>query len=259
MQSPSDKVLAMLAALRSDFLEGLSGRCYQLESLILQLPGSDRQCSQFEEVFRLVHSLKGAGGTHGFPLITSICHYFEDLLTQPDIVIFNDQFVSQALNLVDLLHQIAQIDHHDNATVFASIADKLSMLRNASNAHLGSVLVIESSKMVSQLLQKVLADMQLKAVVMQDSVQALQRLLNEPFDLLIVSLEMASLKGPALISAIQVNKGINANTPAILLTSQHDYQPNDLKGVKVIARSPQLAVQLQPHIKSLLFPPTADS
>ncbi len=240
----------MLSVLRTDFLDSLSSRCQKLEHYILKLNGKNRDCEEFEEVYRIVHSVKGAGGTHGLPLVTSICHYFEDLLTSPRTTIFSEEFADQALQLVDLL-QALSLNSDDSAKVH-EIEAKLGFIRQVNKAYLGTVLVLEPSKVLRLLLQQLLENMQLKAVFMQESLQALQRLLTEPFDLIIVSVELEVLKGPALISAVQVNKGLNADTPVLLLTSQPNVQTAGLSGVNVLTRSQLLAQQLEPKIKAIL-------
>lgn len=240
----------MLSVLRTDFLDSLSSRCHKLEHYVLKLTGKNRDCQEFEEVYRIVHSIKGAGGTHGLPLVTSICHYFEDLLTSPRTTIFSEEFADQALQLVDLL-QALSLNSDDSAKVH-EIEAKLGFIRQVNKAYLGTVLVLEPSKVLNLLLQQLLENMQLKAVFMQESLQALQRLLTEPFDLIIVSVELEVLKGPALISAVQVNKGLNADTPVLLLTSQSHFQPAGLSGVTVLLRSQLLAQQLEPKIKAIL-------
>ena len=256
MNNPSssrDKAMAMLALMRKDYLDGLSAKCYQLEQQILLLTGSDRQSVAYEELFRIVHSLKGSGGTFGLPLITSICHYFEDLLSDPVIDIFDDAFEAQALAIVDCLHQIATADDLDNPLTIQTLAAQFDTMKLAYQKEIASVMVLESSKAMQQILQQVLAETGLKVTTMDDGLQALQRLLHEPYDLLIVSLELAHLRGHALISALQQNKGINSETPVIFLTSKRDFNAVNLVGVKVLTRSSSLAVELPPVVKALLL------
>jgi CheY-like chemotaxis protein len=85
---------------------------------------------------------------------------------------------------------------------------------------------------------------------MQDGLLALQRLIHEPVDLIIVSVELANLKGPALITALQMNKALNANTPVIFLTSQTEQHFHSLQGVTVLPRTPELPALLEPIIAS---------
>lgn len=242
----------MLSVLKLDFLESISTRCFELERLILQASGNIKHCDEFEEIFRLVHSLKGAGGTHGLPLVTAICHYFEDTLVRADFTHFNKDFTNTCLQLVDILHKVSKTDGDEQGEALQQIANDFMLYKDSKKQHIATVLVLEPSKMVNLLLQTVLSELQYKAVLVPDSLVAMQRLLSEPFDLIIISVELAFLKGPPLISAIQLNGGVNAKTPVILLTSQRDYTPEFLTGVAVCERSPALADTLAPLIKATL-------
>lgn len=250
MPTSSDKIKFMLSQLRLDFLDTLANRCFELETSILDLAGKDKHCIEFEAVFRTLHSLKGGGGTHGLPVVSSICHYFEDLLTDFGEHSFDDGFINLALRLIDLLKQVVEMGAEDSPTVLQSIEAEFASIKKADD-QLPSVLVLEPSKMVSLLLQSVLTDLDLKPIILRDSMIALQRLLHEPFNLIIVSLELNLLNGLALVSALQVNKGLNAKTPVVLLTSQRNYCPDFLENTMVLTRSPVLEAELRLIAQSL--------
>jgi CheY-like chemotaxis protein len=239
----------MLDLLKSDFLDSLSGKSDQIEELVLKLAGQNRQSARFEEVYRLIHSLKGAGGTHGLPIVSAICHYFEDLLVNPDVE-FNQQFITHALAINDLLKQISRDGHSTGPNALHSVAERYEELQKTYSTGVTSILILESSKTMCLLLQRFLAGYHVRLTLMQDGLLALQRLIHEPVDLIIVSVELANLKGPALITAIQMNKALNANTPVIFLTSQTEQHLYSLHGVTVLPRTPELPALLEPIIAS---------
>ncbi len=247
MDSSHDKVLAMLSVLRNDFLESLPRRCEQIEILILQFVGQTKQSAAFEEVYRLVHSLKGAGSTHGLPLVSTICHSFEDLLINQD-GFFDEQFVSRALTLLDLLKQISALSTVNEGVLLEDVTAKYHHFQQAIRADFRSVLLLESSRTMQLLLQKFLENFQVRTTVMHDGFLALQRLLHEPFDLIIVSTELMHLKGPALISAVQLNKGFNSDTPVILLSSKAEFSFQHFQSLVTLPRSPALPSLLEPVI-----------
>lgn len=253
LKPPSDKVLNILSALRADFIDSLGGKCFQLEHLILELSGHDKHCSQFEEAFRLVHNLKGAGGTHGFPLISSICHHMEDILTQSAPNTFDFDVINQLLKNLDVLHQFSKLNLTESPDAVDELTHVFQELKRQQTSQLASVMVVETSKAMSLLLQTFLHEMQLKTTLMHDGVQALQRLLHEPYDLLIVAAELPVLKGPALVSALQLNQGTNAAIPVVLISSQVQSLSAYLTGVYVYSRSPQLTQQLEPLLKKLVL------
>lgn len=247
MSRPYEQLQAMLDLLKIDFLDSLSVKTSQIEALLLDLSGQNRLSSTFEELYRLIHSLKGAGGTHGLAIVSVICHYLEDLLSNPDVE-FNDEFISHVLNINDLLKQVSQDGHSAEPNALQSVVEKYEILQKSFRMGLISVLVLDSSKTMGLLLQKFLSRYQVRLNLMQDGFLALQRLLHEPVDLIIVSVELANLKGPALITALQVNKGLNSQTPVILLTSQNEQYLYPLKSVKILPRSPELPTLLEPII-----------
>lgn len=249
MSQPYEQLQAMLNLLKIDFLDSLSTKCDLIEELILNLHGQHRQSPLFEEVYRLIHSLKGAGGTHGLPIVSAICHYFEDLLVHPDVE-FSQHFVTHALSINDLLKQISRDGHSADPNALQSVAERYEQLQKTYSTGVTSVLVLESSKTMGLLLQRFLAGYQVRLTLMQDGLLALQRLIHEPVDLMIVSVELANLKGPALITALQMNKGLNAQTPVVLLTSQTEQHLYPIKGVTVLPRSPELPKLLEPIIAS---------
>lgn len=249
MSHPYEQLQAVLDALKIDFLDALSAKSDQIEALLLKFNGLDRQSAEFEEVFRLIHSLKGAGGTHGLPLVSAICHYFEDVLNDTTVE-FDDRFISHALAINDLLRQIAQDGRSADPHALQSVTHSYEVLQQAYNQGITSVFVLESSKTMCLLLQQFLAGYQVRVTLMQDGILALQRLIHEPVDLLIVAAELQNLKGPALISALQMNQGMNAKTPVILLTSKTEQFMYPLQGVTVLPRTPKLPELLTPIIAS---------
>jgi len=244
-----EQLQTMLDVLKVDFLDSLSGKCDRIEELVLQFDVHHRQSPQFEEVYRLIHSLKGAGGTHGLPIVSAICHYFEDLLVNTDVE-FSQQFVTHALAINDLLKQISRDGQSSAPHALQSVTERYEELQRTYSTGVTSILVLESSKTMCLLLQRFLAGYQVRLTLMQDGLLALQRLIHEPVDLMIVSVELANLKGPALITALQMNKALNAHTPVILLTSQTEQHLYSLHGVTVLPRSPELPQLLAPIIAS---------
>lgn len=251
MNSQYEHLQAVFDALRIDFLDSLKSRCDFLESLILQINDKCRGSELFDDVYRSTHSLKGAGATHGIQLITAICHHFEDILSHESLNL-DRRFVDHALSIVDLLRQIAEQGRSKDVNALAPIALRYEEIKSKYDAGLSSILLVETSKTTSQLIQRFLSSYQVRITVMQDSLHALQRLLHERFDLLIVGMELQNMTGPALIAALQTNQGVNAQTPAILLTSQTGQTKFPLSGVTELRRTPDLLHVLGSLIKTIL-------
>ena len=68
----------VLESLKDEFIETLPERLESIESHILGL----KDDSDVENLLRIVHSLKGAAGTHGFHIFTKISHQMEDMMSE---------------------------------------------------------------------------------------------------------------------------------------------------------------------------------
>ena len=75
----NDDFSLVLAGMRDTFVGDLPDRCDLLEDCVLMFGQGDEDT--FDELFRHIHSLKGAGGTFGLPVITRICHQFESFVS----------------------------------------------------------------------------------------------------------------------------------------------------------------------------------
>lgn len=246
-----NNIKTLLAQIKADFLCGLSARCYELENLVMALTNTDRESEQFHELYRIVHSLKGAGGTHGLPLITTICHHFEDLL-QSEVPVQSEAFTDQALQLIDILHEVSKIQADNEALALQLLTDKFHNSQRTISDKQPVVLILETSRTVILLLQAMLSEYGIKAICMTESQFAFQRMLSEHFDMIILSQETAMLSGTAIIHAIQTNQGLNKDTPFILLTSNKDLNSKELKNTQIVDRSHAFATSLNPVISRLL-------
>lgn len=242
----------LLDQLRNSYLEALPGKLEDIELLILSLENHNSSHENFAQLFRAVHSLKGSGGTFGAHVISAICHQFEDQLSnlsQSGIPI-QSKVIDRLLAYLDLL-QKACVNYQQNKHDFTSIEQALAALKSADNPHMVSVLLIEPSATYQQLLVEALADMPVRLSWVKDGANALERLLNEKFDILITANETATYNGYAVIAANKLNKGINRNISTILLTSNDQAQkkypyPPDV----IIPRDSKLTTNLQALIKS---------
>lgn len=245
MANQDKKIHDLLALLRADFLDQLAHHCVELEQLILALSSAKDNKTNFDELFRLIHNLKGAGGTHGLPLITSICHLFEDNLAvchkQQD---FGRSFVDNSLALIDLLRQVKG-DHHFDSDKVIKMLDQFRLIvqRNVC-----SIMVLDASKVMPVLLEKTFNSVPVQASIMVDGLQALNRLLYEPFDVLVVSSNLLTLNGLAVVCALRANGGMNARTPVLFYNSSGKVNVPLLSDVKCFRKTPDLAKQLATEI-----------
>ncbi len=77
MSSNAD-IDALIAGLAQDFIENSSDSLDVVDTVITELAKGDG--GDFLELQRRVHSIKGGGGTFGFPAVTLIAHALEDYI-----------------------------------------------------------------------------------------------------------------------------------------------------------------------------------
>ena len=242
----------LLAGMRADFLAELPERCDGFEELILileKLP-SDREA--FNTLYRCVHSLKGSGGTHGLTMITTLCHQLEDLLSEAeDRHGFDADFASRALSLVDLLRQVGRVERQPKPD-YSAIEAELDAQRRLALQNRKSVMIAESSKMMAGLYQTVLEAQPLQLTVVDEGLVALERLLNEPFDLVIAGRELKTLNGIALTAALRASQSRNRGVPVLLVSSSQQAIPAHVGVSAVIARDRHLSGRLLSEVRAIL-------
>lgn len=243
---------ALLAEMRAAFLDELPERCAGLEAQILQLERSPGDRDVFNALYRGVHSLKGSGGTHGVTILTTLCHQLENLLSEADArQDFGKHFATAALAYIDLLRQVPA-EASQAGPDYSAIEAQLEGLRQSTLMSRKAGLIVESSASQAELYRQALAGLPVQLSAVGDGLTALERLLHEPFDFVIVGRELKQLNGIALMAALRTSETRNQRIPLLLLTSRRDAIPDHVAATAVIARDRQLTVNLADAVRSLL-------
>lgn len=212
----------MLLQLRNAFLEDMPDKIERLENLLLGMEKNGADSEAFNETYRIVHSLKGSGGTHGLHIITTVCHQLEDLLNITEGgTKFTPKLIALSLNYVDLLlTTYKHIRAGDDG--YPLIESRLAELRQKLAPKRFPVLLVDDSKLSANICLQTLAELPVHATVVHDGLQALARALTEPFELIITANEIPRLSGVALVGAIKLSDTRSKRIKTILLTSNKD-------------------------------------
>ena len=212
--------------LKASFINELPQRLDNLEAIILDSNDPDIFHEQYETIYREAHSLKGLGGSYGIHIMSSICHAMEDELSaiQGKHELFKKYGIDYWLKYIDLIRTV--IDYiSDKNDDFALIEDELKQLQSTrldgsiSKLH---CLVVASSTVYEKMLCTNFASMPIKFSFCYNGYDALGRLLNESFDILITDYETPQLNGLALIGSLRLSTPKNKNITTILLTSKQE-------------------------------------
>lgn len=96
------RIATMLQQMRNAYLAGLPERCEQIERVVIGVVATGSTALAYEDLYRLIHSLKGSAGTHGIPFLSTVCHQFDYLLTQAGESGLRD-IADRCLQYIDLL------------------------------------------------------------------------------------------------------------------------------------------------------------
>jgi CheY-like chemotaxis protein len=215
-----DAIQALLSQLKQNYIAELPDRFDQMEAIALQLENEGFTLERYNEFYRLVHSLKGSGGTYGLQIIGSVCHPLEDYLNTitPKSNLRQLGFGHIVLSYIDLLREIGK-RLQSRHTLFADIEEVLTRLSQRAFAPRYSALVVENSAVVIKVLRQTLAPFNFRVAVEADGYLALGRCLIEPFDLIISAVEVKQLNGYAFMAALKLSNCLNSHTNSILLSS----------------------------------------
>lgn len=242
MSEAMEQFQQLLHEMRNGFLAEMPERCDQIEQGLLVLEASPGDREAFNDLYRHIHSLKGSGGTHGLVVISHICHQLENILANYNDADLPGDMFSQALVHVDLLRRVAERarNEDDFTDIYAELSECQPKLQKTSR----SILVAESSAMMANLCQKVLAGQQVHVTLVRDGLTALAHLTRDRYDLLVLGKELAQLNGIAVVAALRVANHRNSQLPVVLLTSNQVDIPSHVYIDQIVERDKELASAL---------------
>ncbi len=74
------KIESVMRQLGLEFVDATQDMIGEIDGLLDRMRRDERGDAAFMELRRIIHSIKGQGGTFGFPLITQVAHMLEDYI-----------------------------------------------------------------------------------------------------------------------------------------------------------------------------------
>lgn len=257
-QKPNlDMLQEMLRQLRSVFLDDLPDRLDTLDNLLLAIEKrGGASVDEFNELYRIVHSIKGSGGTHGLHILSAICHQFEDSLNAVTghLAVLSQTFIDNSFDYVSLLRAVVDQARRGNDT-FLEIERKLLELHGKAFAVERALLLVDNSRFSANYYTQALKELPVRVVVEDNGYAALLRVLQEPFDILVTSLEVPTLNGKALIGALRLSGSPNRNIQTILLTSNAGLEKQRKRATDanyVVVKNPAAMANLHDAVGDIL-------
>ncbi|GAL87638.1 chemotaxis protein CheA [Sporocytophaga myxococcoides] len=103
---------------RRKFLEEASDLLEQLEKILLKIENEDAISTHVEEIFRVMHTLKGNSSMFGFEAVSEFTHYLENIYDdiRKDELELSSQIISVTLSSVDHLRSILKDENLEEAS-----------------------------------------------------------------------------------------------------------------------------------------------
>ena len=212
----------MMARLRREFLDTADDRLGTLDSLVAEVrdnkPDNPERMSEFR---RIAHSLKGMGGTFGYPLVSVIAHRLEDYIeTESDI---HSDIVDDVQNYLDrmrdVLDGVFQPDDPKTAEIVRALPAKKSGFDvNSVQAMDVEVMTVMPRGTATTIVEKELRACGYRVSNVEDPVQALEYAVRTKPDMVIAAGVLPGFSGIDLACAFRampVTKAI----PVVLFTS----------------------------------------
>lgn len=233
---------------RQEFFEQLPQRLNDALHVVNALPQQAAPESVLAELFLIIHSIKGSSVTFGLPWLSVICHPFEELIQAAnDRRMQLSQFIALAHEYLALLQQTAHTLSKGHCPD-DDIAKQLAKLHRQAFELCFTVAVVVNSRMLRAMCQQVLQPFDARVVEFDDPLNALQRILTEPFHAMIVSSELYPMRGEALIASINYScRARRASFKTVLLCSNSNmflWKRRDCDPDFVVLRNQQFLLQL---------------
>lgn len=252
---PTTKVSSLNERFRKAFLDELPARLAEIEAMLLALERGGRRpgADVLAELYRAVHSIKGSAATFGQQILAAICHPFEEIIQDADQVeTLPSSLLEVSRGYLELLRQSVDDIRH-GCESFDGTEKKLARLHERAFQQRFSLAVVANSRTLRQICVEMAKAFDARVVEFEDSLNAMQRMLGEPFHLVIVSSELYPMRGEALIAAMKLSRRAK-RLKSVLVSSDRDkvgFVKRDIDPDFVVLRDTQFLPRLHAVISEV--------
>ncbi len=200
--------------LQEDYLKAVPEVIAVIENCVLTLERDGFDQDVLRNLKREVHSLKGSSASYDMDLMSTICHKWEDFISDQETETFwnNSENINKVLQFVDLLKSSVRAYTLGNEEMLSNIQNSTNSIQLGDYGAGNNILIVEGSKTVALQLGLFFKDHNMNVSYAKNGYEALGRMLHEKFDYLITSAHVPPLDGMSLIKVI---KSIDSNSNGI--------------------------------------------
>ena len=207
---------------RKEFIDELPECFRTIERLILTLDGNKTPHHTLAELFRMIHSVKGSSSTFGLQTLAAICHPLEELIQDTsEAGAVSKEFIDLTLGHLDLLRQNTEAIRQGSED-YDQTGLQLADLHKKAFRRRFSIAVAVNSRRLREACRQIGKSFDARVIEFEDSLNALQRVLTEPFNVIIVSSELYPMRGEALIAALNFSHPHALGLKTILISANKE-------------------------------------
>jgi CheY-like chemotaxis protein/HPt (histidine-containing phosphotransfer) domain-containing protein len=255
IKSEIDPDLQMiLADMRQDFIEDTGDKLEEIEQVAVRLrQGIGQLDNNVMEIKRLMHTIKGGGGSFGFPTVSKIAHAFEDyLVTTGDI---HNVHPEDILLFCDAIASILEARDDPDDLHANMMLRSLPTGRGQGGRHTldrGLAMLIMPRGVQRKIIAQELAQFGYKVNILDDPIRAIEMAITLKPDFIIATLlleRMTGLEFACILRMISTTQNINC-----AVVTADDLTDDLLESLPpkttVIKKGPLFAPQLMKFIRS---------
>ena len=206
MASSDPDLQMILADIRQEFIDNTRDKLEDVEDAIEALrAGADHPDNHILEIKRIIHSIKGAGGSFGFPTISKVAHGLEDYLetsgdvstvTAEDLMVFVNTVTDILISGVEPDEQLAHMMLRSLPT-----GRRQSGVRALDK---GSAIMLMPRGVQRKIISQELAQLGYKVSILDNGLEAIDMALTLKPDYLITTQALDRMTGMELAWALQM-------------------------------------------------------
>jgi CheY-like chemotaxis protein len=225
MSTDTDAFDAIVEKMRGSFLADAAGKLDNLDRMVDALwERKDAPAGAIlDELRRVIHSLKGLGGTFRYPQVSIVCHHMEGYLEGAEAL--SEGQLEDIQGYLDCLRQGLDMWPPPGEAEIAAILVDLPQRRQPPAPTVAraraSVLLVSPSGAIAQLAAFFLEDLNCAVTSIDDPFSAFRAAIQKAPRLVISSVVLPDLSGLDFIAALRATSAM-ANTRFALLSSSSD-------------------------------------
>ena len=215
----------ILLEMKDDFLQDCREKFDQIEDLLTKLSNpTDDYDSQFVELQRVIHSIKGNAGSFGFASISHLAHSMEDYISSASESgeIQMSQLGAFVSPMADIVEGGENLSEDETLTIIQTLPSH-AQIAETGNADLPRALVHIPEKVWQKIMVQEMTQRGYRVSLADRAVEAIDMAVMMKPQLMVTSLELDRMTGLELASVLSVIKHTQATKVLILSTkSQKD-------------------------------------